>query len=64
MFAFPSARRRLAFFFRAGGASMGVVLLFRWRTIDGVAVLLTALLMGLWILYRLDKSRPQVEPPV
>jgi len=43
---------------------MGVVLLFRWRTIDGVAVLLTALLMGLWILYCLDKSRPQVEPPV
>lgn len=45
-------------------AGMGAVLLFRWWAIGSAAALLMALLMGLWLLYRLDKSWSRVEPPV
>jgi hypothetical protein len=51
----------LLFLFVTG---MGLVLLFRWWALGGAAALLMILLMGLWLLYRLDKTWSRVEPPV
>ena len=45
-------------------AGIGATVIFRWWAFGAAAALLMALLMVLWLLYRIDRDWGRVEPPL